>query len=601
MIMTSRSVDKVRASRDGHEFHEAWAARRAMQLLLPNDELVGIAVEGLEPADQAVASSETVEIADITLYYGKRPTFKMADTVNIVQFKYSVSRSDEAFRASDAKKTIAKFGAAFRDHLKKHGARKVRDKLTFELITNRPIYPAFDQAIKGIAEGNSLSGEVRKQAEQFKAASGLDGGPLVEFAGKCLMTGLSGNLTETKRDLSRILVDWSATSDAVAGARLGAMRQMVRDKAGHAGTDRNVIRRTDVLAALHVPDVDELLPCPSSLVEVGEIVEREQLAEAIALISQLDRPLLLHAAGGVGKTVFMDSLARTLGDKHEVVFFDCFGGGAYRAPEDSRHHPKRGLVHIVNTLACRGLCDPLLPGNDNVDSLLKAFRRRLMQCVQTLSTASAERQLLLFIDAIDNAAVHARDRHEDSFPTLLLESFHLSGPVSGVKLVMSCRSHRIGISAKNVPYREFELHPFSPVETDTYIRARLPNVTEVEIRVAQARSGGNARILEHLVNGERGLLDASEIDNTIALDDLLKARIEKALSDAMARGYKTDETDAFLAGLGVLPPPVPLDEYAGALGIAPSAIESFASDLWPLLERTKHGLMFRDEPTETLI
>ena len=224
-----------------------------------------------------------------------------------------------------------------------------------------------------------------------------------------------------------------------------------------------------------------------------------------------------------------------------------------------------------------------------------------LQCVKTLSTASAERQLLLFIDAIDNAAEHARDRHEDSFPTLLLESFHLSGPVPGVKLVVSCRSHRIGISAKDVPYRDFELRPFSPAETEAYLRVRLPNVTEVEIKVAQARSGGNARILEHLVNGDRGLLDPSEIEKTIVLDDLLKARIDKALSDALTRGYKTDDTDAFLAGLGVLPPPVPVDEYAGALGMPPSAIESFASDLWPLLERTKHGLMFRDEPTETLI
>ena len=144
---------------------------------------------------------------------------------------------------------------------------------------------------------------------------------LVEFAGKWLMTGLSGNLTATKRDLSRTLVDWSATSDAVAGARLGAMRQMVRDKAGHAGTNRNVIRRTDVLAALDIPDVDELLPCPDSLVEVGEIVEREQLTEAIALIPQLDKPLLIHAAGGVGKTVFMDSLAKTLRDQARGCVF----------------------------------------------------------------------------------------------------------------------------------------------------------------------------------------------------------------------------------------------------------------------------------------
>ena len=50
-----------------------------------------------------------------------------------------------------------------------------------------------------------------------------------------------------------------------------------------------------------------------------------------------------------------------------------------------------------------------------------------------------------------------------------------------------------------------------------------------------------------------------------------------------------------------MPPPVPVDEYAGAHGIEVSAIESFAADLAPLLERTKYGLMFRDEPTETLI
>jgi len=32
-----------------------------------------------------------------------------------------------------------------------------------------------------------------------------------------------------------------------------------------------------------------------------------------------------------------------------------------------------------------------------------------------------------------------------------------------------------------------------------------------------------------------------------------------------------------------------------------SAVKSFAADLAPLLEQTKHGLMFRDEPTETLV
>lgn len=65
-------VDKVRPSRDGHEYHEASTARKAMQLLWPDTKLAAIAVEGLSPPDQRRASTATVDIADITLYYGRR-------------------------------------------------------------------------------------------------------------------------------------------------------------------------------------------------------------------------------------------------------------------------------------------------------------------------------------------------------------------------------------------------------------------------------------------------------------------------------------------------------------------------------------------------
>lgn len=594
-------IDSTRASRDGHEFHEAWTARKALQLLLSTDHLIGIAVEGLHPVDQAAAASETVEIADIVLYHGMKPTFEEADNTQIIQFKYSISNSNDDFRAADAKKTIAKFAAAYLDHKKRYGATQVRNKLKFELITNRPIYTPLEQAITAIANLAPLSGEIKKQADQFTVACDLNGKSLIEFAASLHITGLAGNLSENKRDLSRTIVDWSAANDALSIARLGTLKQMVRDKAGHAGTNKNVITRVDVLAALDIAEVDDLLPCPASLPEVGKVVEREQLAEATTLVPSLNQPLLIHATGGIGKTVFLNSLAQSLSAKHEVILFDCFGGGSYRSPEDSRHLPKRGLVHIINTLACRGLCDPLLPGNDSVDSLIRTFRRRLSQCVKTFSTVSSERQLILFIDAIDNAAEHAADNNEPAFPTLLLESFHHGEFIPGVKLVVSSRSHRIGKAIKGTPYHGLELRPFTLSETEIYLRDRIQTVTHTEIQVAQARSGGNARILEHLVTSDRGLLDKSEIDQTIELDHLLTERIRQSLSVAVSRGYKQVDIDAFLAGLSVLPPPVPLDEYAGAHGFDISAIESFAADLAPLLERTNYGLMFRDEPTETLI
>ncbi|WP_419614355.1 hypothetical protein, partial [Thiolapillus sp.] len=456
------------------------------------------------------------------------------------------------------------------------------------------------KAIEGIATGKRLSGDIKKQGEQFKSATGLSGDELKEFASKCQIKGLAGTLRDTKADLRKIVVDWSATTDARARARLGDIRDMVRKKAGYQEEHRKVIRQVDLLDTLDLSEVEDLLPCPSSLADVGKVVEREQLADTINLVPSLTKPLLIHAEGGFGKTVFMESLASALSEENEVVFFDCFGGGAYRSPEDGRHLANRGLIHIANVLACRGLCDPILPGSDNAEMLFSTFRKRLEQSVSALATASPDRKLILFIDAIDNAAEYAKERRQHAFPTQLIESFERSRPVKGVKIVISSRTHRIPIALGDLSYQDFVLSSFTIEETNTYLRARLPSIRETEVHVAQSRSAGNARILEHLATSDRGLLDPSEI-NPIVLDDLLQQRIDSALTEAIRRGYKKDTIVAFLAGLSVLPPPVPLEEYAGAHGMETGVIESFAADLAPLLERSQHGMTFRDEPTETLV
>lgn len=599
-VRRRKKVDKVRASRDGHEFHEAWTARKATQLLWPDTDLTAIAVEGPSPADQAGASAATVEVADLTFYFGRRPNFEDAVRTIFAQFKYSIADQNKDFRASHAKKTVEKFSATYRSFRRKYGAKAVEDKLDFQLITNQPISDSLLQAIEATATGSSVSGDAKAQAKQFKTASGLSGKPLAEFARKLKIIGRSGSLPQTKDELANLLVDWSATSDPIASARLGKLRELVRDKAGYAGTDRNLIRRTDVLAALQIGDPKDLLPCDAALVDVGKVLEREQLREAMTRIGDKSTPLLVHATGGVGKTVFMDSLSSKIATDHEVVFFDCFGGGAYRSPEDARHLPKKGLIHIANTLAFRGLCDPILPDSPDLYTLLSTFRRRLTQCLTTLSRMTPGRKLAIFIDAIDNAAFAAGQTDEDSFPIKLLESLDTE-PIDGVKLIVSCRSEKERRPKTYAKLDELELCPFTKDETAEFLRARLKSVTAAEVNVAHARSGGNPRVLDYLVKVGRGLLDPSEVNKEIELDDLIQQRITDALSLAKTQGYEDTELSAFLAGLAVLPPPVPVVEYAAAHGMEPAAIESFASDLSPLLERTNHGLMFRDEPTETLI
>lgn len=593
--------DSVRASRDGHEFHEAWVARKCLGLLFPKDDLVGVAIEGFAGDDEDKVPREANEIADAVLYFGKRASFEQARSIVVVQVKYSKAAELKPFRAADAKKTLGKFARTYRAYKRQHGTTQARKKLRFELVTNRPILDELTQALRGLTAGMALRGTAKTQATQVKTACKLDGKDLIEFVSRLQLTGLTGDLRETKHQLAISLADWSPARDPMASVRLNAVRQLARDKAGLANQGRNLISRTDILTALELQDESDLLPCLASFPRVGAVVERQQLAETVARIPQLERPLVVHADGGVGKTVFMNSVAASLAPTHEVVLFDCFGMGQYRAPGDARHLPRRGLVHIANDLACRGLCDPLLPTTDNGDDIIRAFRARLNQAAETVRRARADRQLVLLLDAIDNADEQARDRRDDSFPKLLLESIGLGGSIPGVQLVVSARSHRRHAATGGVACEELALSTFTPAETAEFLRPRVKKLTEVSVQVAQSRSRGNARVLEHLAGEGADLLAPSEIDKVIELDDLLRKRIAGALSEARTHGYRDEDIKTFLAGLATLPPPVPVSEFAEANRLSEGAIKSFAADLSPLLEQTKHGLMFRDEPTETLI
>ena len=102
------------------------------------------------------------------------------------------------------------------------------------------------------------------------------------------------------------------------------------------------------------------------------------LRDASDLIAGSTIPVFIHADGGVGKTVFVESLSASLSQAYEVAVFDCFGGGAYRSLDQERHLPSVGFVQLTNELASRGLCDPLLPGDNEAVALVKAMRRRLI-------------------------------------------------------------------------------------------------------------------------------------------------------------------------------------------------------------------------------
>jgi hypothetical protein len=204
------------------------------------------------------------------------------------------------------------------------------------------------------------------------------------------------------------------------------------------------------------------------------------------------------------------------------------------------------------------------------------------------------------LDAADNAQIEANAREEVSFPKLLLASLS-SEPIEGVKLLLTARPHRMnGVIGMN-EVECLELKTFSEDETRQFLETRRTNITDVEFSTAFARSRGNARVLEYLVESWDTNVSGDAPRTEISVDELIAQRCGKIFRDLHTAGWSDNEIREFFAALSLLPPPIPLDELSGALGWSVSQVNSAASDLAPMLDVVKHGVMFRDEPTETYI
>jgi hypothetical protein len=212
--MVDVPFDSVRASRDGHQFHEAWVARCALGLLLSRNELCAIAVEGLSEEDEDGASGATIEVADATFYFGNSASLEACSRMEIAQFKYSIALRDQALRMADARKTLAKFAAAEADFIAKRGGDEFTAKLTYSLNTNRPLSAGLLEAIRAASTGESPPSEDGKsQLDQLHATVPLVGDELRSFASRIVLVGRMTGLSDIERGNVRTIADWSASDD----------------------------------------------------------------------------------------------------------------------------------------------------------------------------------------------------------------------------------------------------------------------------------------------------------------------------------------------------------------------------------------------------
>jgi hypothetical protein len=239
------AIDKVRASRAGHTFHEHWAARCALQLVFPGDELYAIAVESLSTSETANPGKEAEDIADLTLFFGQGDNFATCNAQQTLQFKYTTI--PEPVTSSYLKKTIQKFADSLLGYEREFTVEEVERKISFSFVTNAEFADQLWEATKCLKEGTEPDGEsAQKQYENLKKwcqEKGVDAKrlfALTEFHAS------TKNLRAQNLELRQTLGNWSPGADSQARARLHGLTELVREKAGVLGQRNNLIKREDI-------------------------------------------------------------------------------------------------------------------------------------------------------------------------------------------------------------------------------------------------------------------------------------------------------------------------------------------------------------------
>jgi len=139
------SIDSVRYSHAGHDYHFTWAALRCLELLSPASELKAVTIEGPSPDDHTAEDADSLLIIDTACYYGSEDPAS-ARLVEYIQLKYSTDPKDVEWTAATLSKfkkkggpphgVIGKFADRFRAIYANAPHLASGDALRLRLITN---------------------------------------------------------------------------------------------------------------------------------------------------------------------------------------------------------------------------------------------------------------------------------------------------------------------------------------------------------------------------------------------------------------------------------------------------------------------------------
>lgn len=576
--------NKVGYSRAGDTFHYRWAARRALKLIYPNADLCLLVVEGSN--DNQKAGEYVVDVSE---YYGDQDNPKK---IIYYQLKHTTVQIDNPFILSDLKDTFVGFGEKFTEWHKKNEI--VSKGIQFSIVTNRPFESAVKQNFADIAAGSCTDTKFINTLSRYTKLTGAD---LALFCSilKIEDAELDYNLQkqELRVDVARLV------AGNVENAQLSSLTTLMSEKA--LPDSDGTVYKENVLQSFGFQSENELYPAKPIWEPSGPIVDRHVYSELSSQILATSHPVIVHAPGGVGKSVFTRYLIDHIAEGSEVIAYDCFGAGSYRNRSRSRHRHRDALVEIANELAAKGLCDPLLVQNGTQEAeIIRAFIKRVESAVISIKAAYKYGILLLLVDAADNAEMAAKEMNDICFAAELLRE----KLPEGCKLVYLCRPERLDLLNPESYVVKFSLTSFSAEETLANLQLYFPDTTIPEAEEFHRLTSANPRVQANSLATaapDVATLLARLGPLVVTVEAQIQQQLEQALGglrDNLPTEYHK-HLDNICIGLASLSPNIPIDILAKVAGVDISAVKSFVTDIGRSLWLYDDSVQFRDEPSET--
>ncbi|MGE7981831.1 ATP-binding protein [Solibacillus sp. NPDC093137] len=577
----------VRYSRAGDIFHYRWAARRCLRLIHPRTSVKEIRIEGSK--ENKKAGEYVIDVAEYS-----ESEIDNSENVFYYQLKHTTVRKDEPFNLSDLKDTITGFAQRYVVHLEENEFKTPVPNISFTIVTNRPVNMNFKKNIFKIANSETATGQYMKTLESY---TDLSEEKLKDFCMCLKFADGEGDYNAQKYDLHVEMAQLLAGS--VDSPIVENITALIRDKA-LPDTDGKIIRE-EILRYFGVTSTRDLFPAPVEFEkQIHTVVDRIQYSALQESIMNTTDPIIIHAPGGVGKTFFARQVIRSLSAGSIGIIYDCFGGGRYRNRSELRHRHRDGLIQIVNELALKDLCDPLIvQSNATEDDILRKFLERIKTAVTSLRKEHNNASLVLLIDAADNAEMAAKEFGQNCFVHELLRE----DVIEGIKLVALCRTERIHLLDPKSNVKQLKLEPFNEEESYSFLKAKFPVISKYDGLEFYRLTNGNPRVQSNALSVSS---TAEELFNSLItigtnVDEQIKFQLNRALStikDKLTINYQKQVEDICI-GLATLPPFLPLKILSRVANVEESTIKSFVAEMGRPLWLIDDSVQFRDEPTET--